>query len=250
MYQTSISAKPKNQHYLDYISRQLTPILTRINGISALSCTDEKSLLSIACEDNHKNQVSDAVITALSEILSVGYKNEYFKNKLNIDKDSFLQNVVVNTMCIFDTHKDKKHISHIITDISNLSIEGYCNFRLKDVCEKWDEIINITNAYDIVAANKNTIKDFLLFLVESIPIAHQKVTATVDENHFTLFDENNKQLNLYTVHCDYDDIQELLIHNLICHRPKQVDIVGNCTKLSKDFWAVVRLLFRVNRLGN
>lgn len=245
MYQNTIRSEKGNQHYINYLCNQISPALRQINGVSAVSCADDTCCLSFACDESYKKQISDTVASVLADIFSVGYKNQYFKQKLCINSEDFFQNAVINTMCIFDTHKDKRAITKDLSSIDNLSIEGYCNFRLREVKDKWDEIINVTNAYDIVKSNSVIIKDFLIFLVDSVPYSHSTVSVALSNEGFTIFDERNVALNPYTFFSANANSSEVLLHNLICRKAKHVVFIGKASWLTKDFWSTVRLLFNI-----
>lgn len=60
----------------------------------------------------------------------------------------------MDTMCIFDSNYDTNVIKKNILEINNLSIDGCYNFRLKEIKEKWKEIVALSNNYSTFLRKK------------------------------------------------------------------------------------------------
>lgn len=113
--------------------------------------------------------MSALVKDLLADIFSIGYKNKYLSKKLNMGSEDLLSRTLINTMCIFDNSYDKTAIKRNLENIRNFSLDGFYNFRLGDVKKKWDEIVVLSNSYDTVINDYDTMRDFLMFLLEAIP---------------------------------------------------------------------------------
>ena len=102
MYESTLNVEKKNNHLLTYVKSQLEPYLNEIDGISTELEDDSRNYYSLACSDTYRFQIRRCISSAVTQALSLGYKNVYFRDLLNIKGASFYQNVLVNTICIFD----------------------------------------------------------------------------------------------------------------------------------------------------
>ena len=125
--------------------------------------------------------MSALVKDLLADIFSIGYKNKYLSKKLNMGSEDLLSRTLINTMCIFDNSYDKTAIKRNLENIRNFSLDGFYNFRLGDVKKKWDEIVVLSNSYDTVINDYDTMRDFLMFLLEAIPTLVNNLSVVFDE---------------------------------------------------------------------
>ena len=102
MYEATVSVAKENGHLLDYVKEQLTQCMEEIDGIVSEMDERNRNYFSLACADTYRFQVQRKLNDAVSQALTLGYKNIYIRKLLRIDKNNFYQNVLVNTICIFD----------------------------------------------------------------------------------------------------------------------------------------------------
>ena len=133
--------------------------------------------------------------------------------------EDLLSRTLINTMCIFDNSYDKTAIKRNLENIRNFSLDGFYNFRLGDVKKKWDEIVVLSNSYDTVINNYDTMRDFLMFLLEAIPTLVNNLSVVFDEESgFELFDEKGLRLNKLTTLSVRQEPEEDLLYNLVCKK--------------------------------
>ena len=102
MYESTVNIEKQNEHLLSYVKTQLAPCIHEIDGIATEVADNFRNYYSVACADTYRFQIGRCLNAAVTEALSLGYKNVYMRELLNIDGDNFYQNVLVNTICIFD----------------------------------------------------------------------------------------------------------------------------------------------------
>ena len=188
-----------------------------------------------------------AAKSAVAEVLAVGYKNRFLKEKINIDTSSLLGRTLLDTMCIFDSNYDTNVIKKNILEINNLSIDGCYNFRLKEIKEKWKEIVALSNNYSAFFEEESVILDFLTYLMDAIPCLCDSVTVLVDlqKNNFQLVDGADRLVTKFETFLEKDDLAEQVLFNLICFNPNVVRYCGDMDELGEEFCYVVNEIFNV-----
>ena len=233
MYELSLNVDKKDGHFLDYLARQLDRPLAQARGVSALEEIDDRPFFSLACYDESAGQMSALVKDLLADILSIGYKNKYLSKKLNMGSEDLLSRTLINTMCIFDNSYDKTAIKRNLENIRNFSLDGFYNFRLGDVKKKWDEIVVLSNSYDTVINDYDTMRDFLMFLLEAIPTLVNNLSVVFDEESgVELFEEKGLRLNKLTTLSVRQEPEEDLLYNLVCINPAAVNFYGDWQSMS------------------
>ena len=102
MYEATVSVVKENGHLLDYVKEQLAPCMGEIDGIVSEMDEQGRNYFSLACADTYRFQVQRKLNDAVTQALTLGYKNVFARNLLKINTKNFYQNELVNTICIFD----------------------------------------------------------------------------------------------------------------------------------------------------
>jgi hypothetical protein len=98
----------------------------------------------------------------IAEIIAISYKYYFFKNNiktsgLNEEEFEFLLASLISA----DFEDDKRFIKNKLKRISIYTIDGFYNFRLNAIKNKWTEIASYIPSY----FNSEQLKDFISFLI-------------------------------------------------------------------------------------
>ncbi len=250
LVETTISIDNKNKFFLEQIKNSLAKPLKTINGLMTDMESDRRYYVSLAYPKEHKPQMNAIISENVAKVISVSYKRQYLLQKMRLSGDELVVRTLINTMCIFDSHIDSKTLSDMLGEGENIVIDGVYNFRSKAIKRKWDEIIELSNANDLIFSDKEIIKDFLRFLLEAVPIFHKKMYVVLSETGFLLLDAKSKnipkQILIYPGLTD----EEILMYNIICQKPRAVVFVGKTEKLSAEFVELADYLFETSYENN
>lgn len=243
MYEQTVNIEKENEHLLAYVKAQLEPVIRQIDGISAESDDEYRSYYSLACADTYRFQVGRAVSSAACDALSLGYKNVYMRKLLNIPYDNFYQNVLVNTICKFDSEYDRQFVSRIIDDGSTVCLDGYYNFRMSQVKRKWQDISKLVCDNSFLLADNELIIELLQYLLDSLPSREQTLSVSLQEDEFTLYNKDNKVLAKLKSLARNATNEEDAVLNIICLKPANVNVYYH-DKPCKEFCEMCDTLFK------
>lgn len=242
MYESTLNIEKKNGHLLAYVKSQLEPYLKEIDGISTELEDESRSYYSLACSDTYRFQIKRCISSAVTQALSLGYKNVYFRNLLNIKGASFYQNVLVNTICIFDNEYDKQFISRVIETDNTICLDGYYNFRMSVIKRKWLEISKLVSENDFILTDNDLIVEFLQYLSESMTCKEERLSVSLDNDGFILFGSENKAITPLQSLAQSLNVEEETALNVICLKPKKVTFYYD-EEPSADFCDLMDSLF-------
>ena len=244
MYEATVSVVKENGHLLDYVIGQLAPCLKEIDGISTELDTQFRNCFSLACSDTYRFQVQRKIVDAVSQALTLGYKNVFVRDLLGIDGDNFYKNVLVNVICVFDNDYDKQIVSRIVEADQTVCIDGYYNFRLSAVKKKWSDITRLVSDNLYVLSDNSLIVEFLQYLMESTPSKVKNLSVSFEGGAFTLYGSGGNVLEPTISLAKEATVEEEAMLNILCLKPQRVKIYHSAP-LSDDFCEMLSALFEV-----
>ena len=242
MYEATVSVVKENSHLLDYEKWQLTPCLKEIDGISTELDTQFRNCFSLACSDTYRFQVQRKLVDAVSQALTLGYKNVFVRDLLRIDSDNFYKNVLVNVICVFDNDYDKQIVSRLVEIDQTVCIDGYYNFRLSAVKKKWSDITRLVSDNLYVLSDNGLIVEFLQYLLESTPSKVKNLSVSFEGGSFVLYGSSGKVLEPAISLAKKATVEEEAMLNVLCLKPQRVKIYHSAA-LSEDFCEMLSALF-------
>ena len=242
MYEATVSVVKENSHLLDYVKGKLAPCLKEIDGVSTELDTQFRTCFSLACSDTYRFQVQRKLLDAVSQALTLGYKNVYVRELLGIYGDNFYKNVLVNVICVFDNEYDKQIVSRLVEIDQNVCIDGYYNFRLAEVKKKWSEITRLVSDNFYVISDNGLITEFLQYLLESTPSKVKSLSVSIECGSFVLFGSGGKVLEPAISLAKRATVEEEAMLNILCLKPQHVKIYHSAP-LSDDFTQMLSTLF-------
>ncbi len=235
MFEVTISVPQSEEYLLSYIREQT---LSAINEMDAVS-TDVKECarcyFSVACSDTFRFQLKMLVLDNVAEVVSMGYKNIFMHDCLNVRHGNFFQNTLINTMCVFDRSSDKQFLSKVIDVEKPLFIDGYLNFKLGNLKSKWQDIANLLIENKFVLNDTELIMEFLQYLLESVSCKTQHLSITIEEKDFFMYGTANKVLQKVRTLAVFTNIEEEIALNVLLLKPKSVTVYYGQNKPSKEF---------------
>ncbi len=247
MRELLIDVDQPDEYMLNYIHDKIAAPVKATGGLLALTNKGGRTKLGIAVKDECFNQINKAVKGVTAEVLAIGYKNRYLKEKIKIESDSLLGKTLINTMCVFDSNYDTNYIKRKINDLDVLALDGCYNFRLIDVKKKWNEVVDLSNNYSGFLSERSVLYEFLSFLLDAIPCLSDTVTVVLDseKKSFEMFNVKEKLMLKFSTFPDNYDVREQILFNLVCFNPNLVRFCGDMEGLGVEFCEIINELFNV-----
>lgn len=244
MYRFSINIDSKKSRYLDYIKKSLFYSVVNAGGSQRLTESDGRHFLEISVEEEYKQRLALGIKSAVAEVIALGFKTDYLREKLRFPSDTLLNRTIVNTMSVFDNAEDKRITYGAIEDLKNLSLDGLFLFRLGRLRKRWDEIVEITGMNGAAFYDDFVKTDFLRYLVKALPSLCDKITVNVDMHGIALYDATGFPIdNIALLKSEEFSAEEELLFNLISFAPERVEITGDRELASKELLSLVEAVF-------
>lgn len=204
-----------------------------------------------ACNDFEKFRYKSFLEEVLIEVFCENYKKQFLIDNLvvktcdDISNEAFLQ-----ALLYFDRETDRYLISKYLQIENQINIDGFFNFKLKVLREKWLELVEIANDNQIYLYSDDTFIELIKFLVDNIEYKSDVVNIVEQNKKYVITNSDFEEIDL-NEQCE--DKDKSLISSLISLCPKNIniycsDIMPNkVTKLICSlFEKRVKFLTRVN----
>ena len=242
MFEVSFNVDLKEKVYIDFLYNGLKEKIKKANGIVFCGFNNDRVFVSVACEDCFAVEIKSEIYELFAEIYAFGFKHFYLKKNLNIYKENLLTQTLINTMTIFDSENDKKLIKKYLFNQEIGAIDGFFNFRMKRLKEKWNEIIDLTNENSVVLHDKETSCEFLSFLIDAMQGSEKVISVFKKGNSFKIKNEKGAVIDLKLPFWKNQADEEVVLFNVILLAPKQVNIIGE-NGFSKNFIYIIKRFF-------
>ncbi len=178
----TVSERLEKSPYITYLYNTLAEVLVHTGGAEELLLGGERAAIRIHA-GRDEALVKAQLIDRISEIIGIGYKYGFLSGKLNVCLPKKEKRLLCAALIAADFEGDRAFIRRKIEGTEQYSIDGFYNFRLGMLREKWAKIVD----YIPVSFSSGDLKHFCDFLVgESRRKIYVKGNAVYGENFVPL----------------------------------------------------------------
>lgn len=170
--------------YVRYLYKKVKEKFSFLSGECNVCSEKDSAEFVFEGEDGYGAHLRQFIVEHVADVLTIGYKYEYFYSNLSLpmlqEKDKFL---FCSALVAADYADDKRYVQRRIENCSTVSLDGVYNFKLKELKERWSEILSFIP------------KDFGEYSLENFldyVISDGSGKAYIKEN--TVYDENYRKI--------------------------------------------------------
>ncbi len=179
-----ISEKLSGLNYLRYVRDSLTDMFRETGCVETLLSDSNRCFLTVKSNGFYDSLVKNEIFAKIADVIAVGYKYAFLRGAvkpsglLPIERDLFLTGIIAA-----DYRDDKEYLLKKLNGFNDVAIDGFYNFRLKILKNKWKEIAELLPP----VFTKDDLKEFLGYLRKESAV---KVYLDTDG----LYDESCRKL--------------------------------------------------------
>ncbi len=187
-------------------------------GIFSTLVMDKDIYFLIASNKNEDLILEDITQTIINSIKS--FKTSFVKEHINFKtKNKMKLSALVKALVNFDMGSDAKVIRYKLLLKNELNLYSFYRFRLKDLVDKWSQLVDITNQNVGFLGFDETYIDIIRFLVDGISVG-EELKAFMQDKVVSFYNKNDELLKEYS----FD--MERFFDELISHNPSKLTIHG------------------------
>ena len=245
MWELNISIGNHQADALRGIESRIRPYVAPGSGIMIMDRLKDRSYLSIACGEDEKAALVNELKEAIGDIITVQFKQHYLLRHSRLPKGNKINyNAFIRALVAFDREWDRELVLKNLRLQNELLLDGFFNFRLKELKTKWQEVCDLASNNSGYLEYHDTFVELLTFLVKTIDGKCGEVFIARDGAEYQFYGGDGKPLDRVKLGIDKAITDETLLPNLINLAPKEVFLAdGAVPEYIKN---LMNCIFKVN----
>ncbi len=157
-----ISDSDTRKQNIKYIVNSTFETLRRLKCVTTVDNTDDRVVLTVTFPEEYSQMTEQVLLDKVADVIAVNYKYEYFIRYIRtggLDKTDY--EMLIAALIAADLEEDKRYVLNGNISLKDFSIDGYFNFRLKPLKEKWAEIVTYIPTY----FTRDKLNEFISYIV-------------------------------------------------------------------------------------
>ncbi len=199
-----ISEKLSNLNFLEYIKSTLSEAFSMTCIAEIVSSDSERCYLTVNEKPMYTSLVIGEILSKIADVITIGYKYSFLSKMVKCSGLKLSENELFLTGVIAaDYPDDKEYVLKKLEGFTDVAIDGFYNFRIKNLRKKWEEV----SAMLPKTFEKEDLTEFFSYMQ-----AESDKKVYLDKN--SLYDEHFKKLDLSTLlSAEGDIIKEIILSN-------------------------------------
>ncbi len=157
-----ISDSASRKQNINYIVNTALDTLRKLKCVSSIDHVNDRAVLSLTFPGEYAKIMEQVVTDKVADVIAVNYKYEYFIRYIRTGGlDQIDYEMLIAALISADLEEDKRYIANGNFSLNDFSIDGYFNFRLKPLKEKWSEIVTYIPTY----FTREKLNEFISYIV-------------------------------------------------------------------------------------
>ena len=206
------SLQLKDEKICSLIYNNLQPQLLHYKGI--ITKFDNSILFAYT-----QNKAQFIIKNEIIRYIILEYKKDFFSNKLkDVALEEHKKQALIKVLSMFDNSFDTLFIASELNIKNKLILDSFIAFQLKDLLNKWNEIVSLILNNSFYLFCSGTYNELLKFLLNTLDTKWNEVNVIINQNEVSIFDKDFKNCLLKNT----DNI--VLLTELIGFSPKIINI--------------------------
>ncbi len=251
MWEFCISINKIKNTLCNYVYDKLQDYTKKYEGIVTRYEKQNDEEILIACNEYEKNRLILHLQDIISECICYFYKKDFLISNLHINiGDEMSKQAFISALLFFDRETDRYIVNKYLNISNKLNLDGFFNFKLKTLKDKWKELIEIANQNEIYLYSNETFMELIKFLVDNIEVKSDVINIMSFNDTYDVFDSKFDKIDSKEI-TEQNDLK--LVSILIALCPKNIniycsEIMPNNLKniICKLFEKRVRFISKIN----
>lgn len=157
-----ISDEESKQNNLKYILDSTLDCVKKLNGKAKTETAGGRALLKISVPSEYSEIYSQILVDKIADVIAVNYKYVFFKKYVRTSGISEVDyEMLLAALIAADLDEDKRYVINSKPTFTDFTVDGYFNFRLRPLTEKWSEIVTYIPTY----FSSEKLREFISYII-------------------------------------------------------------------------------------
>lgn len=251
MWEFCISVDKNKLEIKNFMYEKCIAFMNEYSGVATIDENQISYNILLAINEYEKNRLVIFLRNLIDEVICFFYKKDFLCENLILNiQDEMTKQAFIFSLLYFDKETDKFIVNKYLNLDKKLDLDGFYNFRLSSLKDKWRELIDIANQNEIYLYSDDTFTELIKFLIDNLEIQSDVINIMQKDNSYAIYDSNFNPINIYK---ETNKNEGNLMAEIITMCPKNIniycsDIMPNKLKdlICKLFEKRVRFISKIN----
>lgn len=229
---------------LDYIlklEKHLKRSFKKNKGVVLHIKEETKILIACSGREVFLIRIYNYIYNYISNIIYTYYKRKFLDElDSNLFNNEFFELIIKETLFHFDEEYDKLKILESLNFTNSLHIEGFFNFKLISLKEKWFELTNLIKNNSSILNNYMINLDLTKYLLSELDNNIEKVCLFADGNKYFLKTIDGENIKFKKINFSKKQNFKEILKSLITLSPKNIIL---CSEIKKEEFKLFKEIF-------
>lgn len=196
MWEFSLNLKTENIEIANKIYKTLSDYFELINGV--VTSHEQNGYISIllALDEGKTELAKRAISSCIVDVICEDFKLKYINRFLLLpshDKIGML--AFKKALLNFDKETDRFIVRKSLELDNDIFIESFYYFKLKNLQNKWSELIALSNENRDYLLTTESFIDLLKFLVDNLDICEDEISVVKEDGGYRIYSDDNLNIS-------------------------------------------------------
>lgn len=163
MEEITITQNGRDSLYMSYLFGKVRERFSFLPSVCDMKRQGDCSQIEFKTEKEYCPYVRKFTEDHIADVITVGYKYDFFDKRLRLPLLSKLQRrFLLTALVAADYKEDRGFVVRRLRGLESYCLDGFFNFRLRDIKKRWEEIAD----YIPTDMGESSLESFLGFLTE------------------------------------------------------------------------------------
>lgn len=210
-------------NYILKLEKHLKRVFKKNRGVVLHIIEENKILFACSGDEKFFIRIYRYIYNYISNIIYTYYKRK-FLDELDgsLFSNEIFELIIKETLFHFDEEYDKNIIKQILTLNESLNIEGFFNFKLFALKEKWQQLIDLIKNNSSVLNNYIINLDLTRYLLNELENNIDKVCLFAEGNKYFLKNARGENITFKKINFSKKQTFKEILKSLVILSPKNI----------------------------
>jgi hypothetical protein len=229
MYEINVSIGADKAEALRILKDKLAPYVAQADGVMVMDASGGRSTISLACEEEKKSVLTCGLTESVADLIINRFKSDYLIENSRLPMSNVVNyNAFLKALVAFDREFDRELVLRKLFLSQDLMLDGFYNFRLRELRNRWQEVVALANDNSGYLTFHETFLELLKFIVGTIDESIDEVHIDGAADKYALMNADGSAIPYLSFNLSPDITEENLLSELIVLSPKSIYVRGDC----------------------
>lgn len=250
MWEYSLNIKNENRALAGFVYSSMSKFVGNNRGVVTRNEENGYIKILIAVKSYFVEQTKSSVASLIVDAVCYNFKELFLDKFLNLSGlDEMGRGAFKKALLNFDKETDRFMVKRALFLEGEMYLESFFDFRLKNLQNKWQELVDLSNENREFLLTSESFIDLLKFLVDNLDICEDEISIFKENGEYKIYAKGHSEpispLNEENIVSSVIDLSPQRINLYFKERSKAISLLE---KIFEERITINKLSFNVQKI--